>query len=88
VRQAIGSDIALDAGLLVLPAEDTALGPGDRILFAGADGVEALQRRYLLDPGPIEFVRTGIDPPRGALFRWIANRRTARAAAGTGPRRA
>lgn len=85
VRQAIGSDIALDAGLLLLPAEDTALGPGDRILFAGADGVEALQRRYLFDPGPIEFVRTGIDPPRGALFRWIAARRTARAAAGTGP---
>jgi Trk K+ transport system NAD-binding subunit len=60
-----GEEIALpDAGL--------ALGPGDRVLFAGGEGVEALQRRFLLDPSPIEFVRTGVEPPRGWLFRRLA----------------
>ncbi|RPH43509.1 MAG: potassium transporter TrkA [Burkholderiales bacterium] len=59
---------------IALPPESTVLAPGDRVLFAGAPGVEALQRRFLLDPSPIEFVRTGVEPARGWLFRRLAAR--------------
>ncbi len=59
---------------LVLPAHDATLGAGDRILFAGAAGVESLQRRFLLDPSPIEYVRTGREPPRSWVFRRLAAR--------------
>jgi voltage-gated potassium channel len=57
-----GEDVAL-------PDPDTELAAGDRILFAGAEGVEALQRRFQLDPSPIVFVRTGVEPARSWLFR-------------------
>ena len=70
-----GAELAATRGeALSLPELDTALRPGDRVLFAGAAGIEALQRRYLLDPSPIELVRTGIEPARGWLFRRWATR--------------
>lgn len=59
-----------------IPDLDTALQTGDRILFAGAAGVENLQRRFLLDPSPLQFVRTGIEPPRSWLFRRLARAHT------------
>lgn len=59
----------------MLPASDTVLAPGDRILFAGRQDTETLQRRFLLDPSPIEYLRTGVEPYRSWLFRWIARRR-------------
>jgi len=59
-----------------IPELDIALQTGDRILFAGAAGVENLQRRFLLDPSPLEFVRTGIEPARSWLFRRLARART------------
>ena len=52
-----------------LPSEETQLISGDRILFAGQGDVEALQRRFLLEPSPLEYIRTGIEPPRSWLFR-------------------
>lgn len=52
-----------------LPPEDTQLLSGDRILFAGLRGVEEAQHRFLLEPSPLQFVRTGIEPPRSWLFR-------------------
>jgi Trk K+ transport system NAD-binding subunit len=52
-----------------LPAEDTPLRSGDRILFAGQRGERELQRRFLLEPSPLAFVRTGVEPPRSWLFR-------------------
>jgi Trk K+ transport system NAD-binding subunit len=52
-----------------LPAEDTSLQSGDRILFAGQRGERELQRRFLLEPSPLAFVRTGVEPPRSWLFR-------------------
>lgn len=52
-----------------LPAENTRLLSGDRVLFAGLRGVEAAQERFLLEPSPLEYVRTGIEPPRSWLFR-------------------
>jgi Trk K+ transport system NAD-binding subunit len=54
-----------------LPAEDGQLLPGDRILFAGQRGVEELQRRFFLEPSPLVYVRTGIEPPRSWLFRHL-----------------
>jgi hypothetical protein len=58
-----------------LPAEDTPLRSGDRILFAGRRGERELQRRFLLEPSPLIFVRTGVEPPRSWLFRRLAERR-------------
>jgi Trk K+ transport system NAD-binding subunit len=61
-----------------LPAEDTPLRSGDRILFAGRRGERELQRRFLLEPSPLAFVRTGVEPPRSWLFRRLAERRGGR----------
>lgn len=58
-----------------MPEVGITLQSGDRILFAGASGVETRQRRFLLDPSPLEFVRTGIEPPRSWLFRRLARAR-------------
>ena len=52
-----------------LPPEDTPLLSGDRILFAGQRGERELQRRFLLEPSPLRFVRTGVEAPRSWLFR-------------------
>lgn len=51
-----------------LPPEDTVLRSGDRILFAGQRGVADLQRRFQIEPGVLEFVRTGVEVPRSWLF--------------------
>ncbi|HVL58165.1 MAG TPA: NAD-binding protein [Burkholderiaceae bacterium] len=55
-----------------LPAPATALKAYDRILFAGGDGAQQAQRDFALDPSPIEFIRTGSEPPRSWLFRRFA----------------
>ncbi len=60
---------------VALPDPGLGLAPGDRLLFAGADWVESIQRRFLLDPSPIEFVRTGVEPARSWLFRQLAAHR-------------
>ena len=52
-----------------LPSEDTYLLSGDRILFAGLRGEGELQKRFHLEPSPLAFVRTGVEPPRSWLFR-------------------
>ncbi len=54
---------------VALPGPGLTLAPGDRLLFAGAEGTETVQRRFLLDPTPIEYVRTGVEPARSWLFR-------------------
>jgi Trk K+ transport system NAD-binding subunit len=71
-REGIGAGLTGNFDDVILPAADTELAPGDRILFAGIAEVEALQRRFLLDPSPIVFVRTGIEPPRSWVFRRLA----------------
>lgn len=58
-----------------LPDEATQLLSGDRILFAGQQGVELAQERFLLEPSPLQFVRTGVEPPRSWLFRTINKRK-------------
>ncbi len=52
-----------------LPPDDTPLVAGDRILFAGQRDVEGLQHRFQLEPSPLIYVRTGVEPPRSWLFR-------------------
>jgi Trk K+ transport system NAD-binding subunit len=62
---------------LMLPDLQTALLPGDTLLFAGRVDAHALQSRVLEDPLLLEFVRTGKEPPRSLLFRWWARRHAA-----------
>lgn len=64
---------------LLLPDEATLLQSGDRLLFAGADGAQALQSQLLDDDVAIDYVRTGQEPPRTWLGRWL--QRTAQASA-------
>lgn len=58
----------------MLPALDSPLESGDRILFAGRGGVESLQHRFHLDPSPLEYVRSGVEPARSWLFRRLQGR--------------
>ena len=58
----------------LMPAPDTALRPGDRILFVGDEAAFRLQRRYLVEPGTIAWVCSGKEPPQGMLFRWWQQR--------------
>jgi Trk K+ transport system NAD-binding subunit len=74
----IGIAPGVDREDVAMPGTDLALGSGDRLLFAGAEGVEAIQRRFLLDPSPIQYVRTGVEPARSWLFRRLDARRRAR----------
>lgn len=60
--------------LRCLPAEELELSAGDQVLFVGAQDFQALQRRVLTDPSVIEHLRSGVEPPRSALFRWWASR--------------
>jgi hypothetical protein len=55
----------------LLPDEGTVLQRGDRLLFAGAAGAEALQSRLLDDDVAIDFVRTGVERPHTWLGRWL-----------------
>lgn len=55
----------------ILPEADFQLHSGDRILFAGQQGAQALQKRHLLTPSPLPFMRTGIEPPRSWAFRQL-----------------
>jgi hypothetical protein len=60
---------------LLLPDENTPLRAGDRILFAGGEGVEGLQRRTLSDDGAVHYLRTGREPVRTWLGRLLEQRR-------------
>ncbi|PAS93540.1 MAG: potassium transporter TrkA [Candidatus Dactylopiibacterium carminicum] len=64
---------------VTLPSLETELRPGDLLLFAGRRGVEDLQRRFQMEPSPIGYVRTGVEPARGWLFRRIEHWRQHRA---------
>jgi Trk K+ transport system NAD-binding subunit len=64
---------------VLLPSDDTALKPGDRILFAGDNVARRLQHRYLTEPGTVAWVCSGSEPARGYIFRWLEQRRRANA---------
>ncbi len=57
---------------LLLPDESTPLRAGDRVLFAGDEEAERLQWRLLGDDAAIDYVRTGREPPRTWVGRWLA----------------
>jgi Trk K+ transport system NAD-binding subunit len=80
-REGVGTGVTGEFDDVALPGPDTELASGDRILFAGVAGVEALQRRFLLDPTPIVFVRTGVEPARSWIFRRLAAGRAGTSAA-------
>jgi len=63
----------------LLPDDDIALRPGDRLLVVGNDIARRLQQRYLDEPSTVQWVRSGNEPPRGLLFRWWRQRRMKRA---------
>jgi voltage-gated potassium channel len=56
----------------LLPDEGTPLSAGDRVLFAGEQGAERVQERLLGDDVAIDYVRTGSEPPRTWVGRWLA----------------
>jgi Trk K+ transport system NAD-binding subunit len=57
---------------LMLPPPETELRPGDRILFIGRERARLRQMRFLTEPGAFEYARSGVQQPRGWLFRRIA----------------
>jgi len=67
--------LARGSDLTLLPAAETTLLPGDRILFVGDDRAERLQRRYIRDVTAVEYARSGVEPPRSWLFRVLRARR-------------
>ena len=70
-----------DQATILLPADDTQLKPGDRILFVGDDQARRLQQRYLSEPGTVAWVCSGSEPVRGLVFRWWNRWRASRRAA-------
>jgi len=54
----------------LLPNDDVALKPGDRLLIVGDAVAERLQQRYLDEPSAVTWVCSGTEPPTGYLFRW------------------
>jgi Trk K+ transport system NAD-binding subunit len=68
----------------LLPDEGTVLQAGDRLLFAGAAGAEALQSRLLDDDVAIDYVRTGVERPLTWLGRWLQRGATRPAVVATG----
>ncbi len=46
-----------------------------RVLTFKDVNVEELQRRFFLEPSPLIYVRTGIEPPRSWLFRHLLKSR-------------
>ena len=66
---------------LMLPPPETELKPGDRVLFIGRERARVRQLRFLHEPGTFEYVRTGVLPPQGWLFRKLQAMRAARTTA-------
>ncbi|MGE0802121.1 MAG: NAD-binding protein [Lautropia sp.] len=64
--------------LQLLPEPTTELRPGDRLLFVGREQARLAQQRFLIEPGLFDYVRTGVQQPRGWLFRRIEAWRAAR----------
>jgi hypothetical protein len=58
-----------------LPADDTQLEVGDRILFCGREGVRRAMRWVVFDRNVLRYVQTGEDRPDGLVWRWLAERR-------------
>ncbi|SFZ70137.1 potassium channel family protein [Chitinimonas taiwanensis] len=60
---------------ILLPPPETALHFGDRLLFVGQPSARRDQQATVNQYRLIDYVRTGIEPPAGWLFRKLAERR-------------
>jgi Trk K+ transport system NAD-binding subunit len=70
-----------DGREILLPNDDTALGAGDRILFAGRDDARRRLATTLFDANVLRYLVTGRDTPGGWVFtRRIASKPSARSA--------
>jgi hypothetical protein len=56
----------------VLPDAETALAPGDRVLFAGTEAARSLQRLTLRNTNVRAYVQLGVDRPAGWLWKRLA----------------
>ena len=54
---------------ILLPGPDVALKPGDQLLFVGNEEALKRQQTYLQEPSSVQYVRTGVEPGRGWVFR-------------------
>jgi Trk K+ transport system NAD-binding subunit len=58
----------------LLPGLDTALEPGDRLLFCGKARAQRHMHAILTDPTLLAYVRTGEMRPSGLVWRWLEQR--------------
>ncbi len=67
----------------LLPGDDMALRPGDRLLFCARQGTASRMSWVLCHTNELEYVESGIERPDGYLWRWLERLR-ARYASDTG----
>ena len=58
---------------LLLPDMEAPLKAGDQIVFCGREEAMRQARHTANDPQVLYYIRTGIDRPSGALWRWLTN---------------
>jgi Trk K+ transport system NAD-binding subunit len=58
---------------LLLPDMEAQLKAGDQIVFCGREEAMRQARHTANDPQVLYYIRTGIDRPSGALWRWLTN---------------
>lgn len=54
---------------ILLPGPEVTLKPGDQLLFVGSEEALKRQQVYLQEPSSVQYVRTGVEPGRGWVFR-------------------
>ena len=61
-------------GLVMLPGDDLELAVGDDILFCGTEASESLLSASANNVYTLDYLITGVDQPRGYVFRWLQQR--------------
>ena len=69
----------LDQQELLMPGDDTALQPGDQILFCGQPTAETHMRWNVHNSHALNYICSGYDRPSGSIWRWLSERRTRKA---------
>jgi hypothetical protein len=69
----------LDQQELLMPEDDTALQPGDQILFCGQPTAETHMRWNVHNSHALNYICSGYDRPSGSIWRWLSERRTRKA---------
>jgi hypothetical protein len=65
-----------DGGTVMLPADDEAVRRNDRMLLCGTERGKRLLEASVKNGYVLHYLLTGVDPPRGYVFRWVAERST------------